>query len=387
LIEISELERRVLVGDAARDGSADVLLLVTDWLPRLIEEQALVPLDDFLADRAPDGWPDAWVPSLRSLQQGPDGRTYGIAYHDGPVMLLYRRDLYEDREEQRRFEQRHGRPLHPASSWEELREQARFFTRPTDGLYGTLLAGFPDEHNNVYDFLTQLWSRGGELVLEGATSGLATPAAAEAYDYLHTLWHLDGVIDRRAASWDSVASGTHFAAGEAALMVNWCGFASLSADPSSPTHGRVGCAAVPSASPERSAAATMNAYWVLALPAGCARPRRAYELIRRLAASEMDLVTARAGGTATRRDTWSRPDVQALAPYYGVLEDAHRGARAIPRDPDWPAVAGVLNEMMRRLVEEGAGQEARLDAHEQLAGLLEMRSRSPRQATSGEAGR
>lgn len=368
LIEIKALEDIVLGGPEVLDGSIDLLLLNTDWLPSLIASGRVLPLDTYLANSPPDGWPDAWVPSLRALQTGPDGRVYGIAYHDGPVMLIYRRDLYESPEEQAAFVGKYGYPLEPPSTWREYRDQAHFFDRPEAGLRGTVLAGLPDQHNNIYDFLTHLWSRGGELVLPDRISGLDSGAAREAITFLHDLWHVDRVVDPAAAGWDSVESGVHFAAGEAAMMVNWCGFAALSADRSSPTHGLVAATSAP-AGPDGSVA-TMNAYWVLAIAVGCTEPDRAYGLIRALAAPEMDVITARSQGSAVRRDTWNRPEVQALAPYYSALESAHAGARAIPRDPEWPTMAEILNDMMAAVVSGTDPLKRLAQAHDELQRFL-----------------
>lgn len=368
LIEISDLEHLVVDGDGATAGEVDLFLLNTDWLPNLIAHERLLPLDDYLQNDPPAGWPEAWVESLRSLQAGPDGRIYGIAYHDGPIMLLYRTDLYGDPAEQQGFTAQFGYSLRPAQTWAELVDQAKWFTRPEEGLYGTVLAGFPDSHNNIYDFLTQLWVRDADLLTETGTSALDTVAARDAMSFLHDLWHTHGVIDPAAAGWDSVASGVHFAAGESAAMVNWCGFAALSADPSSPTHDLVGSAPAPAG--PTGTRATMNTYWVLTIPVGCKRPAEAWELLKRLAAPEMDAITASSGGTATRRDTWSRPEIRALAPYYESLELAHRSARAIPRDPRWPAISAILNEMMRDAVERGTGLHALAEAHARLEALL-----------------
>ncbi|MCY1141856.1 extracellular solute-binding protein [Actinoplanes sp. Pm04-4] len=355
LLEIEDLQREVVEGSLATDGRADVLMLITDWLPSLIESGKLLPIGN------PE--PDAWAPALRELQTGKDGQTYGIAYHDGPMLFLYRTDLYADPKEQQGFADRFGYPLAPPTDWTQFRDQAVWFDRPSTGLRGTVLAGYPDEHNNVYDFLTHLWSRGGELITSGGRSGLDSAAAGEAVDFLHGLWHVDRVVDPAAAAWDSVSSGVHFAAGEAAMMVNWCGFAAMSADPGSPTHGKVGCAPTPGA-------VTMNAYWVLTVPAGARDPERSAELIRRLTTHDMDVRTALAGGSATRRDSWADPRVRALAPYYDVLEQAHQHSRSVPVDPRWPQIAAVLNEMMRAVVEEGAGRTALDKAHGTLDALL-----------------
>jgi multiple sugar transport system substrate-binding protein len=94
------------------------------------------------------------------------------------------------------------------------------------------------------------------------------------------------------------------------------------------------------------------------------------ELIRRLSTAEMDKKTALGGGSATRRDSWADPEVQALAPYYAVLEDAHQHSRSVPVDARWPRMAAVLNEMMRAVVSDGAGHSALDKAHAELQALL-----------------
>jgi multiple sugar transport system substrate-binding protein len=369
-VEIEQLEKIVLLGDGTRSGDYDLLLLITDWLPSLIASGAVLPLDDWFAEQPPDGWPEAWAPALRTLQQGPDGKTFGVAYHDGPMLVLYRTDLYEDEAERAGFAERFGYPLAPPTTWEQFHDQAVWFTRPEEGLWGTVQAGYPDEHNNVYDFLTHLWSRGGDLITADGRPGLDQPAARAAVEFLHDLWHGAKVVDPAAAGWDSVASGIHFANGEAAMMLNWCGFAALSADPASPTHGRVGCAAAPSAAGPAGTAVTMNAYWVLAVPAGAQDPQRSVELIRRLTTHEMDVITAVSGGSATRLDSWNDPQVRALAPYYEVLETAHQASRSVPPDPQWPQIAGILNDMMRAVVEDGAREDALEEAQDALTSLL-----------------
>jgi multiple sugar transport system substrate-binding protein len=370
LPEILELQERVLIGEDAVSGRADLLMVVTDWLPALIEAGKILPLDGFFAELSPEGWPDAWHPALRELQQGPDGRTYGVPYHVGPQMLLYRADLYEDPAEQAGFADRFGYPLTAPDTWAQYRDQARWFTRPGEGRYGTIIAGYPDEHNTVYDFLTQLWSRGGELTDEVGRLTLDTPQARAAVLFLWDLWHADGVVDPAAAEWDSVASGVRFAAGDAALMVNWSGFAAMSAPADSPTHGLVRCAPVPRFDGPGGRRVALNSYWVLALAAGTSRPEEAYRLLRTLTTPEMDRITAESGGVATRRDSWADPAVAASAPYYPQFEQAHNGTRALPRDPRWPQISLVINQMVGQIVTgQGAPDKLLAAAHEDLAAL------------------
>jgi multiple sugar transport system substrate-binding protein len=360
MLDVADLEHRVTNGDLATSGDADLLLVNTDWLPCCIERELLLPLTSFIDAAPPIGWPDAWSPALLHLQCDRSGEVYGLPYHDGPVLLLYRSDLYNDDDEQRRFRALHGSELAPPRTWEELLVQARFFTRPEVGLYGTILAGLPDAHNDDYDFLTQLWSRGGEVLDPAGRPVLDSPEAREAAQFIFDLWNRERIINPAARGWDSVESGVHFAAGEAALMVNWCGFASLASDALSPTHGKLACAPSPAGPAPLHRSVTMSSYWVLAIPRGSKDPDAAYRFMRHAASPAMDKVTAEEQATAVRLDSWRDKGIQALAPYYGVLESAHEGARSVPRDARWPAIADVLNEAMREIIVNAVSPEGPL---------------------------
>lgn len=339
-LDLPDLERLLLHERAAGGGELDLVLAVTDWLPELIAEGQLLPLDDLLADAPPEGWPDAYAPSLLDLQRDGAGRLHALPYHDGPTMLIYRDDLFTDRIERARFVARHGYQLAPPQTWEQFLDVARHFTRPEAGLWGTVLAGLPDGHNNVYDFLIQLWSRGGELLDAAGRPAFDSPAGAEALSFLRDLWQVHGVVDPAAHGWDTLASGASFAAGEAAMMVNWAGLAAMTTER---TAGRIACAPPPGG-------VALNVYWTIGIAAGSRQPELAWEFLRHLASPAMDLVTAEEGATATRRSTWADPRAQAIAPYYGALEQAHAGARTLPALPQYPAVNERLNVMVERAV-------------------------------------
>jgi multiple sugar transport system substrate-binding protein len=349
-LELGELQRRVLVDGALRDGEADLAIVPTDWLAELIDDGHVAPL----AEGLPDDWEDAWTPSLRGLQTAADGEVHGVAYHDGPTMLLYRRDLVEE----------------PPRDWDGVVETARSSTDRAADRWGMVLAGASDGHNDVYDFVAQLAARGGRLVEEageplgrGATGGdratrahaggtdaprtlvpaFGGAAGADALRFLHDLWHVHSVVSPAARRWDSVESGRRFAAGEAALTVNWAGFASLSAPADSPTHGLVACAPPPGRA--------LNVYWVAVVGAGARDLPLARAVARHLATPAMDRITAQEGATATRRDSWADPAVQALAPYYAALEDAHRDAVTMPRTRNLPALSAVLSRLVAAAVD------------------------------------
>jgi multiple sugar transport system substrate-binding protein len=352
--ELPDLEAAVVDGDALLDGSTDLALVPTDWLPSLVDRGAVLDLSDRLAADPPPDWPDGWSPSMRGLQARGD-RVFGMPYHDGPMVLLYRADRYDDPAERAGFADRFGRPLAPPASWSDLADQAAWFTRP--GLFGTVLAGEPDGHNDVYDFLLQLWSRGGHL----ARNGRAAFHEAPGVDGLAFLAGLrrGGMVDPASLGWDSVTSGEHFAAGEAALMVNWAGFAAMSAPPGSPTHGLVRCAPVPRHDDEVGSV-SLNVYWVLVVAAGSEDPRSAYAFLRHLARPEMDLVTSLEGGTGVRLSTWRDERLRNVSPYYEVIEEVHGNVQSPPAVAGWPEAVRVLTRAIAAVVRDEADPAAAL---------------------------
>jgi multiple sugar transport system substrate-binding protein len=361
-LELNEswLDTEPLYEHLLEGHAGDLALVLTDWLPRLVKDACVVPLNSQLRENPPPGWPDAWSASMRQLQEASDGSVYGLPYHDGPMMFLYRGDLFADPLERESFREACGYPLRPARNWTEFRDMARHFTRPTDGIWGTVLAGYPDGHNNVYDFLLQLWSRGGDLLGPGAEPLFCSREGLSALSFLHDLWHVDNVIDPEAHGWDSVASGEQFAAGRAAMMVNWCGFAALSALPGSPTAGIVRCADVPRHEGPGGRRVSLNSYWVTAIPANSENPDLAYRFMRHLASPEMDRITSEEGGTGTRVSTWRDPGVQALAPYYEVIEAVHEHVQSPPQIIEYPAINLILSAMVDDVITARASPEEAL---------------------------
>jgi multiple sugar transport system substrate-binding protein len=342
-LELEVLDPPDLYERLSAGADADVALVLTDWIPALASRDRLVPLDSLLSSECPDGWPDAWTPSLRELQQF-GGRTFGLAYHDGPMMLLYRRDLFEDGATQRAFQQSHGTRLQVPTTWAEFHDVAAFFMRPEEGLDGATIAAFPDGHNNVYDFLIHLDSRGGQL-LRDRQPVFADHIGLESLCYLRDLLHGERpVVSRAVLDMDSVASGEYFAGGHAAMMWNWCGFGAVAQLPGSTIAGKVGFGLIPRGE-GTGRHSSLNIYWVMALLPSSRNYELGWRFLRHLATAPMDKVTALCGGTGTRRSTWEDRDVRARFSYYTLMAEAHASAISPPGIVEYPLINDALSDM------------------------------------------
>lgn len=347
-LDLEPLHRELFEECGLATGSCDLVMVNTDWLAEANAAQGLVDLSPYLAASPPEGYPDAYSDSLLRFQRFGE-RVLGLPYHDGPECLIYRRDLFEDELERRGFQERFGVPLAIPSTWDEFHRVAQFFTRPAQGLYGAVFAGYPDGHNTVYDFCLQLWSRGGELFDDNERMLLSTPQAHAALEYYRSIFHDASAIHPSSATFDSVMSGMAFAAGEVAMMVNWFGFAAMSETiPGSRVKGKTAIAAIPS---ENGRGISLNVYWIMGIATGTLHRDIAWKFLAHCAGPEMDKLLTLEGGIGCRRSTWTDAQVNAVIPYYHMLEKLHENARDLPRMTNWSLLAEVIDRMMLDVIQ------------------------------------
>jgi multiple sugar transport system substrate-binding protein len=329
------------------NGTWDIAFVVTDWVAEAVERGALADLTPLSRAAPLPDYPQGWTPSLTRFQQF-GAATYGIPYHDGPECFIYRRDLFAEAAEQAAFAARYGYPLAAPRAWTQFEDIARFFTRPEQGLYGTVFAAFPDGHNTVYDFCLQLWSRGGELTDTSGAIALDTPAAIAGLDFYRRMINDRTATPPHLQTIDSVKSGELFAAGKIAMMVNWFGFAAVCELPDCPIKGQVAVAPLPAEA--HAGGASLNVYWLLCIGAGSRHQEAAYAFLRHICTPEMDKLTTLEGAIGCRRSTWDDEDVNRAIPFYHQLAGLHQHARELPRSRALPRLVHVIDSAIQRAI-------------------------------------
>jgi multiple sugar transport system substrate-binding protein len=347
-------------------GDWDIAFLSTDWIKAASDEQCLVDMSEQLRSDPPPDYPEDWTESLLRMQQIGDA-VYGVPYHNGPECLLIRKDLFDDPQEQEHYHQRFGVPLTVPKTWKEFHQIARFFHRPDRGIYGTAFAAYPDGHNTVYDFLLQLWTRGGELIDAHGEVKFDTPQAVEALTFYREILNDRGAIHPSCREMDSVRSGLAFAAGEVAMMVNWFGFGAMAETlESSRVRGSIDMAAIPSG--DGGIPVSINSYWLLAIAKGSPHRDVAYQFIRHCMSKEMDKLLTLEGAIGCRKTTWNDPEVQTVVPGYSKLERLHLNARELPCRSDWPAVAARIDAVMLEVMNSDASIDSVVRRADALSG-------------------
>ncbi|MCE9559378.1 MAG: sugar ABC transporter substrate-binding protein [Armatimonadetes bacterium] len=318
-------------------GGFDLVLASTDWIAGGTMNGALLPLTDFVEQAKPQDWPEGWHPAMHKLTSF-RGHLYGFPYHDGPQVLHYRADIVDDPSHNSQHIERFGRPLLPPTTWQEFVETAQFFTHPENDEWGCCFAGFPDGHNNVYDFLVHLWSRGGEFFSVDGEPEFNSRAGVEALEYLCAMVHTLQVASPECLQMNSVQSGDAYAQGKVAMMWNWSGYTSVTENPEVSTIvGKNRTAPMPGG-------VSINSYWVMALLATCEDAAEAYRFMRHLTSPEMDNVATLHGVSGVRLSTWNDPEIQARFPVFAHLAEVHDNSKCLPQRADYDVINRILSQ-------------------------------------------
>jgi len=337
---LPELEAAVL---GSEPPDADLLVVPADWLPALAAAGRVRSLTSHLEQTPPEGWPSAWSPSFHEGITWGSG-VYGVPFHDGPQLLFTRPSLLAQ----------HG--LEPPTTWSQLLAQAAELQEPGVRA-GTVLAGAPDGHNNVYDLVLHLRRFGGDLVDTSGRVVLDTAPMRAALAFLREV--VTTLVSPTAAGMDSNESGEEFAAGGVGVAVNWAGYASLAA--AGEVTDDFACAVAPTHDDGRPTV-TVNAFWVTCVTTSCADPDRAWDYLRHATSAAMDLETTRAGASGARRSTWADADLLVAHPEHALFEQAHAHSRPLPPVPELPALVGVLSTLVDAVVWHGEPADPALAA-------------------------
>lgn len=132
-----ELFNRVIQDRVTNAYGFDIYSLMYNSLASAFEAGALLELDPYVEQYRPE-WDMNYLGGALTvnLLNQYRGRTISVNFDGDYQIWVYRRDLFEDADEQREFRARYGWDLQPPETWEQLDQISEFFTRPDEGLLG-----------------------------------------------------------------------------------------------------------------------------------------------------------------------------------------------------------------------------------------------------------
>ncbi|SCY91972.1 multiple sugar transport system substrate-binding protein [Flavobacterium anhuiense] len=354
-LELHDLYETTISEKGLKEGKWDIAHINTDWIFDAVNENAVLNLFSLIGENPPENYPFGWHKSLLHLQKLSNG-IYGLPFHDGPECLIYRKDLFENETEKENFKNQFGYELSTPKTWQEFAEIATFFNRPEQNLYGAVFANYPDGHNMVFDFCLQLWTRGGSLLNKKNQIDIHNEAAIKALEFYRKMVNDKNAVHPKSREFGSVEAGLAFAQGQAAMAINWFGFASMAeVIEESKVKGKIDITSLPSDPGYKTA--SLNVYWLYTIGSGSKHQKLAYVFLRFATTPESDKLLTTEGGIGCRKSTWKDEEINTLIPFYHKLEMLHENALTLPQTPIWPKVAELIDGAVLKAIETDISSE------------------------------
>jgi len=156
-ISVFQIPQRAMAEALSQSGEFDFFHVDSNMIPSLASAGLLEPLDAYI-EAAGVNPADNMVGNFGNFMRY-KGQTFGVPT-DGNVHIEYvRKDLLDDPDENKKFEDQHGRKMTYPETWEEEHELRKFFTRPDQDLYGS--GDLRNRANGVTWWYMYFYSAGG----------------------------------------------------------------------------------------------------------------------------------------------------------------------------------------------------------------------------------
>jgi len=375
-----EAHQKQLLDFGAGNNQYDVMMVIDTWLPEFAISDNILNLSRQIRRLEQEGnrqWLSDIIPNVNVLLGQWQGRQVAIPLMASAQILMYRKDLFEDADQQQAFERFAGRPLAVPRTWAEFNEVARFFTRafnsasPTQ--YGIAVAAQAG-NSAACQFQTVLWGVGGREFARRWRVTLNNQEGIKAME----LWAEQAQYappDAPNMYWYDM--NRVFAAGEAAMQVQWDVFArELETSLDSAVRGKVGYALVPG----EPTPAPVIAGWVLVINKNSARIPLAWEFIKWCCGPDLGYTINWEGGQVPRMSLYTDEKLRERFPHYETallsLEAAQQRTSFAPGGPTLPAQTQYEDIVGRAahsaFIGDKLPQEAIDDAAEKLGAMLEQ---------------
>jgi len=286
--------------------------------------------------------------------------------------LYYQKSLYQDDAKKAAFKEKYGYDLAPPDTWQQVTDQATFFSNPPD-FYGTQYAGKEEAINGR--FYEMLVAEGGEYLDADGKPTFNSDAGVRALDWFVNLYKAKAVpAGTTNYLWDDLGQG--FASGTIAVNLDWPGWASFFNDPkSSKVAGNVGVKVQPAGSSGKRTG--WSGHHGFSVTESCANKEAAASLVWFLTNEDSQKLESAAGPLPTRSAVWDFNIQQAESDPYRkevltAFQEAAKHAFAVPQTPSWIEISNaVYPELQAAILGDKTSKDALDAAAEKATQILE----------------
>jgi len=369
------LVQKAVLDFTTKKGNYDVLSIPYEYLGSFAENSYIMPIDKDLATSpvtlgsdfsTDDILPNLWEPSSKWKDS-----YYGMPSNAAMMMMMYRKDLFENAAEAKGFKAKYGYDLAPATTWDQYRDIAEWFTRGAgteaggtvldQPLYGVTLAG--KRHvSTVLEWMNYSWTFGGGIFDSSGNVAInsAENVASLEYEKSLTAFAPSGFT---SATWDEITA--QLQQGTAAESITWGDTAGAMEDASaSKVVGKMGYASIP-VKTEGDAPESHLGSWTYTINASSKNAEASYEFMAWALSKSVQMKLAEGGGLPALTSVLTDADLTSTLPYWKQIYTSLTQAKSRPRVPQWSGISDSLALDLSRALSGQASPQDALDASQQ----------------------
>lgn len=339
-VNYSSMHEKILTQMLSTTNAYDVIVVDCYWVGEFAAAGWMEPLDSFIADSGFDT--SVYVPSMMEMVGQVDGTTYMLPFYNYMLSLIYRTDVWEE----------YGMEI--PDNMEDYVEACKEITAKSGGaMAGAVMQGLrPDPI--AMEWCNYLFSCGGDFYDENGNVAINSPEAVKALEL-----YVDNMQNAAPAGAPGFGFDEAFnviAQGNAASYVtyNWM-LPRLENTEESSVAGLCDITPMPGG-------ISLNAGWGWAIPHNAADKETSWKFLQWV--ESLDVAKARAmdGGSPTRSDVMSDPEVLAACPYLETVNTIMKTSKMIPVIEDAPQLIEVLGRELSEAVTGAKTAQEALDA-------------------------
>lgn len=348
----------VIVKKTISGGKHDILAYDAPWVEYLFQNLCLADLREFQ-----DTYNYDIRKCLPAVQKNAivDKHLVGIPVNGGAQLLFYRKDLFEDPENQKAYRQQYQLTLRPPRTWTEFNNIARFFTQryrsSSPVPYGVSMSGVVTAMDP--EILTRIWSFGGSPWDSYGYPSLNTPANRNAFLNLKESFKYAKPDSINISLPDAVSN---FMNGESAMLITFTEFASsIAAMNRNTLFNRVGFSKIPSN-------CTVACGWSLGMNPFTDKRNLVFKYFSWLNRQSTSYFMTVLHGSCQYKESYHNQELKAMYPWLPIIEQGisvsrkrsspYRKSKLEPNPFD---TAKILINAMQKTLEEDADIDAILD--------------------------
>lgn len=196
----------------------DVVTITNVFMGDFVTAGLMIPLDPYIDKYMNKEDLKDIVPLYRKSLMSFEGTYYGLGDDGDTFLLYYRKDLFNDPQNQMEFESQYGYELKPPETWEEFQDVGTFFTdKYAPELYGAVIQRAPGQAYSW--FVGQFFSNGGRFFdPETMEPKINAPAGIKT---LRQMVEQNKFMAPGIETFDFMDTLNTWLAGKAAMVITW----------------------------------------------------------------------------------------------------------------------------------------------------------------------